>query len=115
MAFFLIPEKLQKDFNGHQGFQDSIPGVSGSGIPSYARSPGYKASDGMTRTGARYFFPDPDINEHTGQPIPAAMGNKYDGGGAVYQQRVYAAAKDVGKAQGLKGSQIDDLKPRTVA
>jgi len=117
VAFYLLPPDVAKrDFKGHAGFQDSVPGVSGSGIARYARAPGYRGYDTPTKVGARYFFPDPEYDERTDQPIPAAIGSKYDTGGVeAYRMKVYKAAQDVGKAQGLKPSQIPDLKPKVVA
>lgn len=87
----------------------------GRGMASYERSPGYTASMVPTKVGARYFFPDPEYDATTDEAVPAAMGNKWDGGKAVYRERVYAAAKKVGKEQGLKPAQIAELKPKVVA
>lgn len=64
------------------------------------------------------FFPDPEYDTMTDQPLPAAQGNKWDGGKRVYQQRVVAAAKKVGKDQGLSSSdikEIEEMKVRKVA
>ncbi len=98
---------------GDKAFHDR--GIAGVGIPGYANAQGYTPYDKPTKVGARYFFPEPDYDEQTDQQIPAAKGNKWDGGKAVYRQRVYAAAKKVGKHQGLSNAQIQDLKPRTIA
>lgn len=115
MVFYLLPPDIAKRlFKGHAGFQDSVPGVSGSGIARFFRSPGYRGYDTPTKVGARYFFPQPAFDEKTDQPIPVATGSKWDGGAPAYQHRVYAAAKKVGKAQGLKSAQIEDLKPMEV-
>ncbi len=116
MAFYLLPPDVAKSkFKGHAGFQDSIPGVSGSGIPRFSGA-SYSGYDIPTKVGARYFFPEPEYDERTDQPIPAAMGSKYDIGGVeAYRVKVHAAAKKVGKDQGLTESQIDDLKPAKVA
>ncbi len=113
MAFYLLPPDIAKRlFKGHAGFQDSVPGVHGSGIPRFSGA-SYKGYDTPTKVGARYFFPEPDYDERTDQPLPAAVGSKYDVGGApAYRIAVHAAAKKVGKKQGLTQSQIDDLKPQ---
>lgn len=95
---------------GGRAYQGSL---FGSGIPGYARSSGYTPSDIPTAVGARMFFPDPEYDGD--DAIPAAMGNKWDGGRPAYQERVYAAAKKIGKDQGLKPAQIDELEPRQVA
>jgi len=117
MAFFLLPQDIAKSrFRGHAGFQDSVPGVHGSGIPRFSQMPGYRGSDTPTKVGARYFFPEPDHDERTDQPIPAAVGSKYDIGGAVtYRANIYKAAKKMGRKQGLTKDQIQELKPRQVA
>lgn len=116
MVFYLLPPDIaKKDFQGHAGFQDSTPGIHGSGIAGYTGRTGYQGYDVPTKVGARYFFPDPEHDDVTDQPIPVAVGNKWDGGAPVYQERVYKAAKKVGKEQGLKPSQIEALKPREVA
>lgn len=98
---------------GDQAFRDR--GIFGAGVPGYAGARGYTPFDTPTAVGARYFFPEPKYDEETDQAIPAAKGNKWDGGRPVYQERVYAAAKKIGKEQGLKSKQIDELKPRVVA
>ena len=98
---------------GDQAFRDR--GIFGAGIAGYAGAQGYQPSAVPTKVGARYFFPDPEFDKATDQPVPAAMGNKWDGGKAVYRERVYSAAKKVGKAQGLKTNEIEALKPRVVA
>lgn len=98
---------------GDQAFRDR--GIAGVGVPGYSGARGYSPSPYPTKVGARYFFPDPNYDETTDQPIPAAQGNKWDGGKAVYQERVYAAAKKIGKDQGLSPKQIEFLKPRQVA
>ena len=98
---------------GDQAFRDR--GLLGVGVPGYSGAQGYTPYDAPTKVGARYFFPEAPYDEATDQQIPSAKGNKWDGGKAVYQERVYSAAKKVGKEQGLKPSQIDDLKPRVVA
>ena len=90
-------------------------GLLGAGVPSYSRAVGYTPSEVPTAVGARMFFPEPEYDTNLDQPIPAAMGNKWDGGRPVYQQRVYNAAKKEGKEQGLNETQIDGLKPRQVA
>ncbi|MEE9198068.1 MAG: hypothetical protein V3U45_07970 [bacterium] len=114
MAFYLLPPDIAKSrFKGHAGFQDSVPGVSGSGIPRFSGA-NYSGYDTPTKIGARYFFPEPDYNEVTDQPLPAAMGHKADGGAPAYRNRVYAAAKKVGKQQGLTEAMIDELKPKGV-
>ncbi len=98
---------------GDQAFRDR--GIYGAGVPGYTGAQGYTPYEVPTAVGARYFFPDPPYDENTDQAIPAAKGNKWDGGRAVYQERVYQAAKKVGKDQGLKPSSIEELKPRQVA
>lgn len=98
---------------GDRAFTDR--GIIGAGVPGYSRAQGYTPYEVPTQVGARYFFPDPEYDSITDQALPAAMGNKWDGGRSVYQDRVYAAAKKIGKEQGLKGKQIDALEPRTVA
>lgn len=90
-------------------------GLLGAGVPSYSRAVGYTPSEVPTAVGARMFFPEPEYSTQMDQPLPAAMGNKWDGGRPVYQQRVYNAAKKVGKDQGLSNTDIQDLKPRKVA
>lgn len=90
-------------------------GILGAGVPGYSRAQGYQPSDVPTAVGARMFFPEPDYDESTDQAVPAAMGNKWDGGRPVYQERVYQAAKKIGKDQGLSKKDIDGLKPRKVA
>ena len=117
MTFYLLPPDIAKSrFKGHPGFTDSKPGQAGVGIAGYARSPGYRGYDTPTKVGARYFFPDPVYDEATDQAIPAAMGNKWEPGGAsAYREKVYKAAKKVGTEQGLKPKQIEDLKPKVVA
>ena len=69
-----------------------------------------------TKVGARYFFPDPEYDETTDQAIPAAMGNKFEPGGAdAYRMKVFKAAQKVGKDQGLQPVQIEELDPKYVA
>ena len=116
MALFILPPDVAKrDFGGHPGFQDLSP-ASGSGIPRYAQARGFMGGyDTPTKVGARYFAPQPKYDEGTDQPIPIATGNKWDGGGEVYRQRVYAAAKKDRKELGFSREDIDDLKPRKVA
>ena len=99
--------------SGDRAFTDR--GAFGFGIPRYTRATGYTASDVPTKVGARYFIAGGDYDPDTDVPVPDAMGNKWDGGKPAYQQRVYNAAKKVGKARGLSTSQIDELKPRVVA
>jgi len=99
--------------SGERAFTDR--GILGAGVPGYARARGYTPSQVPTKVGARHFFPDPKFDDETDHPIPAAMGNKWDGGKAVYQERVYAAAKKFGRDQGLKKEQVDAYKPRKVA
>ncbi len=111
MAYYLLPEKDQKRFRGHAGFQDAVPGVRGSGIAGYSQRPGYRGYDTPTKVGARYFFPEPDYDDTSDQPVPAATGNKWDGGGEAYRTRVYKAAKSVGKKQGLTDDDVDSLEP----
>lgn len=115
VLYLLPPDVAKRDFKGHPGFQDSVPGVSGSGVARYMQRPGYRGYDTPTKVGARYFFPDPDYDDMTDQPIPAAVGDKWDGGGDVYRERVYKAAKDVGRKQGLSRKDVRELKPRKVA
>ena len=79
-------------------------------MPGYSRAVGYTPSLIPTAVGARYFFPDPDFDDDTDQAKPAATGNKWDGGKRAYQLRVVAAAKDVGKEQGLKPRDIRDIE-----
>ncbi len=83
-------------------------------MANYERLPGYHPSEVPTKVGARHFFPEPDYDAQD-QQVPAATGNKWDGGKAAYQERVYAAAKKIGKNQGLKEKQIEAYKPRRVA
>ncbi len=98
----------------HAGVQRVFAGVGfGRGMARYERASGYIPSSIPTAVGARYFFPDPEYDGN--DAVPAAMGNKWDGGRPVYQERVYAAAKKFGKEQGFKPKQIDELKPRLVA
>ncbi len=117
MAFYLLPPDIAKSrFKGHAGFQDSVPGVHGSGIPRFSQMPGYRGSDTPTKVGARYFAPQPDFDERTDQPIPIAIGSKYDIGGApAYRVRVHAAAKKDRKKLGFSRQDIDDLEPKQVA
>ncbi len=117
MAFYLLPPDIAKSrFNGHAGFQDSVPGVSGSGISRYSRATGYRGYDTPTKVGARYFAPQPEYDERTDQPIPMAIGSKYDMGGVeAYRVRVHAAAKKNRKKLGFSRSDIDDLEPKKVA
>lgn len=98
---------------GERAFTDR--GILGAGVPGYARASGYTPYEVPTAVGARYFFPEPDYDDLTDAQIPAAMGNKWDGGREAYRERVYKAAKKVGKDQGLKPKDIEDLKPRVVA
>ncbi len=98
---------------GDNAFRDR--GLVGVGIQGYAGAQGYQPYDVPTKVGARHFFPEPKYDESTDQPIAAAMGNKWDGGKAIYQERVYAAAKRIGRSQGLKSEEIDNYKPRKVA
>ncbi len=97
--------------SGERAFTDR--GILGAGVPGYARARGYTPSAVPTKVGARHFFPEPDYNDED-QQIPAAQGNKWDGGKAVYQMRVWEAAKKIGKAQGLKTKEIDNYKPSDV-
>lgn len=116
MALYLLPPDVaRKDFKGHPGFQDSIPGVRGSGVAGYAQKPGYHGYDTPTKVGARYFAPQPKFDELTDQPIPIATGNKWDGGAEPYRTRVYNAAKKNRQSLGFSQEDIDDLKPRKVA
>lgn len=88
----------------------------GRGMASYERAPGYQASSVPTKVGARYFFPDPEYDETTDQPIPAAVGHKWEPGGKLgYQMKVFQAAEKFGKAQGLSKADIKNLEPRQVA
>ncbi len=103
---FLIQEGVQRVFSGH---------AFGRGMASYERAAGYFPSEVPVKVGARHFFPDPEYDETTDQAKPAAMGNKWDGGKAAYQQRVYNAAKRAGRKQGLSHDEIDNYKPRQVA
>ena len=57
------------------------------------------------------FFPEPDYDDRTDQPLPVAQGNKWDGGRPAYRTRVWEAAKKVGKDQGFSTKEIDSLKP----
>ncbi len=98
---------------GDQAFRDR--GLLGVGVPGYSGAQGYQPSDVPTKVGARYFFPDPEYDKDTDQPKPAAMGNRWDGGKWIYQERVYAAAQKFGREQGLRRQDIRDLKPRKVA
>ncbi len=99
--------------SGERAFRDR--GLLGVGVPSYTGAQGYQPSEIPTAVGARMFFPEPEYDENTDQPKPSAQGNKWDGGKPVYRERVYAAAKKIGRDQGLKPSQIEELKPRVVA
>ena len=90
---------------GDTAFRDT--GRIGVGIPGYTGAQGYTPSDVPTAVGARMFFPEPEYDAGTDQPKPVAQGNKWDGGRPIYQQRVYDAAKKVGKDQGLKPKQIE--------
>ena len=102
----LVHDQVQRVFVGR---------AFGRGMASYERRTGYTPYAKPTKVGARYFFPEPDYDESTDQPIPAAQGNKWDGGKPEYQRRVYAAAQKVGKDQGLSPADIARLKPRQVA
>ncbi len=83
----------------------------GSGIPRYADKPGFPTMDAKPiAVGARWFPPDPDYDEDD-NPVPLAMGSKWEGGREVYQLKVYEAAKEHGKDLGMKQKDIDDLKP----
>ena len=117
MTFYLLPPDIAKSrFKGHAGFTDSKPGQSGVGIAGYTRSPGYRGYEVPTKVGARYFFPDPEFDETTDQAIPAAMGNKFEPGGAdAYRLKVFKAAQAVGESQGLRPAQIEELDPKYVA
>ncbi len=88
--------------------------MSGAGIPRYSNAK-FTGYDLPTKVGARYFPPEPDYDPNTDQPVPMAMGNRYDGGQAAYQERVYDAAEKDGKKLGLSRSDIRALKPRKVA
>ena len=101
---------------GDQAFRDR--GKLGVGIQGYSGAQGYTPYDVPTKVGARYFAPADysKYDDDTDQMIPIAMGNKWDGGKAVYQERVYKAAKKLGKdGTGWSSKQIEDLKPRQVA
>lgn len=103
----------------HAGVQRVFVGRGfGRGMAAYERMAGYHPSSKPTKVGARYFIggdgPNAEYDDDDNLVIDA-MGNKWDGGKAAYQQRVYNAAKKVGKERGLKTRQIDELKPRTVA
>jgi len=93
---------------GDNAFRDR--GLVGVGIQGYAGAQGYTPYDVPTKVGARHFFPEPDYDAEDHQ-VPAAMGNKWDGGKLAYQTRVWEAAKQIGKAQGLKTKEIDNYKP----
>ncbi len=98
-------------FSGQQrAYQGAL---FGAGVPGYARHSGYTPSSIPTAVGARMFFPDPEYDGD--DAVPAAMGNKWDGGRPAYRERVYAAAKKFGKDQGLSNKDIGELKPRVVA
>lgn len=103
---FLVQEGVQRVFSGH---------AFGRGMATYERAAGYFPSEVPVKVGARHFFPDPEYDETTDQPKPVAMGHKWNGGKAAYQERVYKAAQKVGREQGLKGKEIDNYKPRRVA
>lgn len=96
-------------------FVDRGGPLFGAGMPRYARAQGYTPYSEPTKVGARYFILGGEYDEETDQPIPDATGNKWDGGKPAYQQRVYNAAKKVGKDRGLSTKQIDALKPKVVA
>ena len=96
------------DFGGRHAFSG---GTVGAGVPSYTRARGYSPFFAPEKVGARYFFPEPEFDPVSDQAVPAAMGNIWDGGSPAYQERVYAAAKKVGKKQGLSKHDIDDLNP----
>jgi len=93
---------------GERAFTDR--GILGAGVPGYARARGYTPSSVPTKVGARHFFPEPNYDDEDHQ-VPAAMGNKWDGGKEVYQMRVWKAAQKFGKKQGLKTKEIDNYKP----
>ncbi len=116
MAIFMLPPDVAKrDFGGHPGFQ-SRTSQSGTGIARYSQARGFQGGyDTPTKVGARYFPPQPEFNDVTDQPLPIATGNKWDGGGEAYRERVYNAAKKDRKKLGFTRSDISDLKPRKVA
>ena len=97
---------------GDQAFRDR--GLVGVGIQGYSGAQGYTPSDIPTKVGARYFLSEArsDFDDDTDQPIPIAKGNKWDGGKAVYQQRVYNAMK---AHPDVKQKELDMVKPRVVA
>ncbi len=99
--------------SGDRAFTDR--GLIGVGIPKYTRAQGYVSSSVPTPVGARYFVAGGEYDPDTDVAMPDATGNKWDGGKPAYQQRVYNAAKKVGKNRGLTKKQIDELKPRVVA
>lgn len=106
----LPPDVAKRDFGGHPGFQD-LDAMSGSGIARYSQARGYQGGyDTPTKVGARYFAPEPKFDERTDQPMPIAMGNKWDGGTPAYRERVYAAAKKDRKKLGFSNEDIEVLK-----
>ncbi len=111
MAIFMLPPDVAKrDFGGHPGFQ-TRGSMSGSGIARWSSARGYQGGyDTPTKVGARYFSPEGKFDETTDQQIPMAMGNKWDGGGPAYRERVYAAAKKDRKKLGFSNADIADLK-----
>ena len=88
-------------------------GAVGRGLAGYRRLAGYQPSLVPTKVGARHFFPESDYDAEDVE-VPVAVGNKWDGGKRAYQERVYEAAKKIGKAHGLKTKQIDNYEPPKV-
>lgn len=86
----------------------------GSGVPRWMnarRYPAYRQPVKPTAVGARYFPPEPDHDPLTDQPMPIAIGSKYDGGRVAYREAVYKAAKAGGEKLGFTKKAIEGLKP----
>lgn len=109
MAMYLVPQAMQKNINGHAGFQDRTRSLQG--VPGYSHRRGYGAFDVPTPIGARYFPPEKDWDEETDQPTPLAVGYKANGGRPAYRQRVFNAAKKNRKKYGFSRDDIDQLGP----
>ncbi len=97
---------------GDNAFRDR--GLIGVGIAGYAGAQGYTPYDVPTKVGARYFLSEDrsDFDPDTDQMKPIAKGNKWDGGKAVYRERVYKAFKE---HPDIKQKEVDMVKPRVVA
>ena len=103
MGIMLVPQRFQKNLNGHAGFQSKD--LSGMGIPGYTRRGRNYSMLGFTvptPMGARYFPPEPDYDPDSDNPLPIAAGYKWNGGRPAYRERVYKAAVANPKGLGWK-------------